>query len=219
MVGTGLSLNGFVPYAGDIWTWTAIDPESKLIISYKIGDRTIEMCKEFMLDMQSRLAHRIQLTSDSHVSYKESVEVVFGDWVDYSQLTKVFQNNPDYDADKAISPRVQVSVQKHAVVGNPDFKHISTSHVERQNLTMRMSMRRFTRRTNGFSKKIQNHIHMCSLYFLYYNFCRSHMSLKGQTPAMKAGIFEWEYDIGWIVDLIDQRAPKPNRPTTYKKRS
>ncbi len=204
------------PFAGDIWTWTAIDPKSKLIVSYQIGDRTIETGEKFMKDLQSRLAYRVQLTTDGLGSYQESVDKAFGNFVDYSQLVKSFKY-PTNTPDGKFTLPIEVTSEKSVIKGDPDPKHITTSHVERQNLTMRMGMRRFTRSTNGFSKKFQNHVHMCSLYFLYYNFIRPHMSLDGKTPAMKAGIFEWPYDIGWILDLIDYRAPKPDRPKTYRK--
>ena len=201
--------------AGDVWTWTAIEADSKLILSWEVGDRTSATAIEFMDDLRSRLANRVQLTTDGHKAYLEAVEGAFGADVDYAQLIKLYGDVPE--AQRRYSPAECVGTRKRRVNGRPDRKDVSTSYVERQNLTMRMGMRRFTRLTNAFSKKIENHLHMLSLYFVHYNFCRMHKSLRC-TPAMAAGVSDTLRDIEWIVGLIDARAPKPNRPETHKKR-
>lgn len=204
-------------FAGDVWTWTALDADSKLIVSYLVGGRDSEYAIEFMDDVKKRLANRVQMTTDGHNSYLVAVESAFGGEVDYAQLIKIYGAAPE-NAKGRYSPAECTGIRKRRIEGEPDKKHVSTSYVERQNLTMRMSMRRFTRLTNGFSKKIDNHIHMLSLYFLHYNFCRIHKTLK-VSPAMAAGISETLHDMEWIVGLIDARAPKPGRPKTYKKRN
>ena len=203
--------------AGDVWTWTAIDADNKLILTYLVGGRDAEYANEFMDDVASRLATRVQLTTDGHKAYLEAVEGSFGADVDYARLVKLYGSTPE-NIKCRYSPADCTGIKKTAVTGNPDEDHVSTSYVERQNLTMRMSMRRFTRLTNAFSKKIDNHIHMLSLYFVYYNFCRIHKSLK-VSPAMAAGISDTLKDLEWIVGLMDARASKPNRPKTYKKRN
>lgn len=187
--------------SGDVWTWTAIDADSKLIISYLVGGRGSEYAMEFMNDVASRLANRVQLTTDGHKAYLEAVEGAFGADVDYAQLVKIY--GTDDRLEGKYSPGVCTGAIKRRVEGNPDIRSINTSHVERQNLTMRMSMRRFTRLTNAFSKKLDNHIHMLSLYFVYYNFCRIHKTLE-VTPAMQAGLTGQLYDVEWMVSLIDQ---------------
>ena len=202
--------------AGDVWTWTAIEADSKLILSWEVGDRTSATAIEFMDDLRSRLANRVQLTTDGHRAYLEAVEGAFGADVDYAQLVKLYGEAPE--GQRRYSPAECVGTRKRRVNGNPERKHVSTSYVERQNLTMRMGMRRFTRLTNAFSKKIENHLHMLSLYFVHYNFCRMHKSLRC-TPAMAAGVSDTLRDMEWIVSLIDARAAKPNRPATYKKRT
>ena len=201
--------------AGDVWTWTALDADSKLIVSYLVGGRDGQYAMEFMDDVAKRLANRVQLTTDGHKAYLEAVEGAFGADVDYAQLVKLYGAAPE-SAKGRYSPAECIGARKTPVEGKPDPRHVSTSYVERQNLTMRMSMRRFTRLTNAFSKKIDNHIHMLSLYFLHYNFCRIHKSLK-MSPAMAAGVSDTLHDMEWIVGLIDARAPKPGRPKIYKK--
>ncbi len=202
--------------AGDVWTWTALDADSKLIVSYLVGGRDSGYALEFMDDVRSRLANRVQLTTDGHRAYLEAVEGAFGGDVDYAQLIKLYGASPD-SAKGRYSPAECTGIKKNVVEGDPDKKYISTSYVERQNLTMRMSMRRFTRLTNGFSKKIDNHIHSLSLYFVHYNFCRIHKTLK-VTPAMAAGISNTLRDVEWIVSLIDARAPEPKKRGPYKKK-
>ncbi len=202
--------------AGDVWTWTAIEADSKLILSWEVGDRTSATAIEFMDDLRSRLANRVQLTTDGHKAYLEAVEGAFGADVDYAQLIKLYGDAPE--AQRRYSPAECVGTRKRRVNGRPDRKDVSTLYVERQNLTMRMGMRRFTRLTNAFSKKIENHLHMLSVYFVHNNFCRVHKSLRC-TPAMAAGVSDTLRDMEWIVGLIDARAPKPNRPAIYKKRT
>ena len=203
-------------FAGDVWTWTALDADSKLIVSYLVGGRDSEYALEFMDDVKSRLANRVQLTTDGHKAYLGAVEEAFGADVDYAQLIKIYGAAPE-SAKGRYSPADCTGIKKVRIEGNPDEKLVNTSYVERQNLTMRMSMRRFTRLTNGFSKKIDNHIHMLSLYFVHYNFCRIHKTLK-VAPAMEAGITKGLHSMEFIVDLIDARAPKPTKRGPYKKR-
>lgn len=203
--------------AGDVWTWTALDSDSKLIISYLVGGRDSGYALEFMDDVRARLADRVQLTTDGHRAYLEAVEGAFGGDVDYAQLVKLYGNAPK-DEQIRYSPATCIGARREQVSGRPDPKDVSTSHVERHNLTMRMSMRRFTRLTNAFSKKIDNLIHSLSLYFVYYNFCRIHKSLR-VTPAMQAGLTDTAHDMGFIVDLIEAREPKPAKRGPYKKRN
>jgi IS1 family transposase/lambda repressor-like predicted transcriptional regulator len=201
--------------AGDVWTWTALDADSKMILSYYVGDRSSQSAIVLMDDLRARLSNRVQLTTDGHRAYLEAVEGAFGGDVDYTQLVKLYGQSPDA-AKGRYSPAECVGIRKERVEGNPDKKHISTSYVERQNLTMRMSMRRFTRLTNGFSKKLDNHIYALALYFMHYNFCRIHKTLK-VTPAMEAGVSEKLWSLEDIIAAIDERAPKPKRPKTYRK--
>ena len=201
--------------AGDVWTWTAIDADSRMILSYEVGDRSGATAMEFMDDLRRRLANRVQLTTDGHRAYLEAVEGAFGGDVDYARLVKLYGEAPE--AGKHHGPATCIGTRRRRVEGNPDVHDMSTSFVERQNLTMRMGMRRFTRLTNAFSKKLENHLHMLSLYFVHYNFVRIHSSLK-VTPAMAGGVTNTLRDMEWIVGLIDARAPKPNRPEAYRKR-
>jgi IS1 family transposase len=162
---------------GDTWTWTAIDADSKLIVSWLVGGRDGEYAMAFMDDLRSRLANRVQLTSDGHRAYLEAIESVFGSDVDYAQLVKLYGESPE--AEKRYSPAVCTGARKTRIEGNPDPKHVSTSFAERQNLSMRMHMRRFTRLTNAFSKKFESHVHMVALYTVWYNFVKQHKSLGG----------------------------------------
>ena len=206
--------------AGDVWTWTAICADTKLVPSWHVADRSGESAKEFIDDLASRLAGRAQLTSDGHRPYLEAVEGAFGADVDYAQLVKLYGDTPESKkggAHRKYSPAECTGIKKRTVEGKPDEKHVSTSYVERQNLTMRMSMRRFTRLTNAFSKKVENHAHSVALHFMYYNFCRIHQSLK-ITPAMAAGVTDRLWDIEDIVKLIDEAAPAPKKRGPYKKR-
>ncbi len=202
--------------AGDVWTWTALDADSKLIVSFLVGDRHGACAKLFMDDVAARLATRVQLTSDGHRAYLDAVEGAFGADVDYAQLVKLYGAVPEA-AKGRYSPAECTGIKKTRIEGKPDPKHISTSYVERQNLTMRMSMRRFTRLTNAFSKKVENHVHALALYFVHYNWMRTHKTLR-VTPAIEAGLtdrlWSWE-DILAIMDAADE--PKKRGP--YKKRS
>jgi len=202
--------------AGDTWTWTAIDADSKLIVSYLVGGRDADYASAFMQDVGERLANRVQLTTDGHKAYLEAVEGVFGADVDYAQLIKIYGASPD-SAKGRYSPADCTGIKKIPIEGDPDEKHVSTSYVERQNLTMRMHMRRFTRLTNAFSKKFENHAHMVALYTVFYNFCRIHKTLR-VTPAMEAGLSGTVRDLEWIAEMVEAQAPKPGRPKIYKKR-
>jgi IS1 family transposase len=186
--------------AGDTWTWTAIDAESKLMISWLVGGRDSDYAMMFMDDLRSRLANRVQLTSDGHRAYLEAVEGAFGD-VDYAQLVKVYAASPE-SAKGRYSPAECTGALKVPVEGSPDPKHISTSFAERQNLNMRMHMRRFTRLTNAFSKKVENHAHNVALFSTFYNFVRIHKTLR-VTPAMAAGVTDRLWEIGDIVALVE----------------
>ena len=200
---------------GDTWTWTALDADTKLIVSSMVGGRDAEYANAFMDDVASRLANRVQMTTDGHKAYLEAIEGSFGADIDYAQLIKVYGNAPETSKGR-YSPADCTGIVKRTVEGQPDEKHISTSFVERQNLTMRMQMRRFTRLTNAFSKKIENHMHMVALYTVWYNFIRIHKTLR-VTPAMEAGLSESIWDMEDLVRIMDERAPKPGRPKTYNK--
>lgn len=203
--------------AGDVWTWTALDADNKMILAYEIGDRSAETAYDFMLNLERRIDGRVQLTTDGHTSYIKPIKSVFGEAIDYAMLEKQYgKSDGGKGHERKYSPAICTGTKKKVMIGQPDEAKISTSYVERQNLSMRMGMRRFTRLTNAFSKKLQNHLHMLSLYFLHYNFVRIHKTLK-VTPAMAAGVTDSLHDMEWIVSLIDARATKPNRPKTYKK--
>jgi IS1 family transposase len=184
---------------GDVWTWTALDADTKLMISFRLGDRTGATAYDFMQDLSSRLATRVQLTTDGHKVYLNAVEDAFGADIDYAMLVKIYQGSQE---ETRYSPAKCVGCEQKVVSGDPNPKHISTSYVERQNLTMRMSMRRFTRLTNAFSKKLENHAAMVALYFMYYNFGRVHQTLR-VTPAMQAGLASHVWSIEEIVGLLD----------------
>lgn len=206
------------PYvAGDVWTWTAIDADSKLIVSFMVGDRSGKAAEFFMHDVAYRLANRVQLTTDGHTAYLEAVEGAFGIDVDYAMLIKIYGGEGGKSAEARYSPPECIGAKKEPIVGRPDHAHISTSYVERANLSIRMGNRRFTRLTNAFSKKIDNHIHMLAVFFVFYNFCRIHKTLR-VTPAMEAGIADTVRDMDWIVGLIDANAPAPKVRGPYKKK-
>ena len=190
---------------GDVWTWVAIDADTKLVASFTLGNRGAQTAKRFMDDLASRLANRVQLTTDGHRVYLQAVEDAFGNDIDYAMLVKLYGNSTE--PEKRYSPAECIGAMASTVTGKPDARHISTSYVERQNLTMRMSMRRFTRLTNGFSKKIENHQHALSLYFMYYNFCRVHQTLR-VTPAMEAGVSNHVWDLSELVGLLRKDAGK-----------
>lgn len=184
---------------GDVWTFTAICAESKLIPSWYIGRRDGENATTFMKDLAGRLKNKVQLTTDGHKMYLEAVEDAFGSEIDFSQLIKIY--GASEESEKRYSPAKCIGAEKIKVQGNPDYKNISTSYVERQNLTMRMNMRRFTRLTNAFSKKVENLGHAVALHFMYYNFCRIHQSLR-VTPAMEAGVTDHVWEIEDIIFLL-----------------
>jgi IS1 family transposase len=189
--------------AGDVWTWTAIDPDSKLIVSWMVGGRDQETGTDFMRDLAFRLAQRIQLTTDGFPAYPRAVSKAFGENVDYAQLVKVYENPNPKTPERRYSPAVCVGAHKDRINGKPDIRHVSTSHVERSNLTMRMSMRRFTRLTNAHSKKVENHCHALALYFVFYNFIRGNQALGGKTPAMVAGVAQAPMSWADLITLID----------------
>jgi IS1 family transposase len=202
--------------AGDTWTWTAIDADSKMILSYFIGGRDGECAMWFVDDLRARLAGRIQLTSDGHKAYLEAVEGAFGGDIDYAILHKVYGNSPESMKGK-YSPAECVGTEKRRIEGEPDLKHVSTSYVERSNLTMRMHMRRFTRLTNGFSKKVENHAYAVALHMMYYNFVKLHSKLR-TSPAMAAGVSNKLWEIGDIVALVEADEAKVDRSRgPYKK--
>jgi IS1 family transposase len=184
---------------GSIWTWTAIDADTKLICSWLIGSRDAQSAYEFMQDVASRLRNRVQLTTDAHRPYLNAVEAAFGNEIDYAILQKIYGADPG--GEKRYSPAVCIGCKGEEISGSPNPKHVSTSYVERQNLTMRMSMRRFTRLTNAFSKKVENHAAAVALYFMFYNFGRVHQTLR-VTPAMEAGVATHVWSIAEIVGLI-----------------
>jgi IS1 family transposase len=186
---------------GDSWTWTAIDADTKLIVSWLVAARDSLSASFFLRDVQSRIANRIQLTTDGNRLYADAVEYAFGEEVDYAQLIKIY-GAPPREGPVRYSPARIIGTQLEVITGDPNPKHISTSYVERQNLSMRMGMRRFTRLTNGFSKKLENHVAANALYFLHYNFARIHRTLR-VTPAMAAGIANHVWSIEEIVGLLD----------------
>lgn len=188
---------------GDVWTWTAIDADSKLCVSYLVGGRDAGWAHDFMKDCASRINSRVQVTTDSHRAYLEAVEGAFGMDCDHAMLHKIY-GAPSDEEMRRYSPATCIGCDMKVISGNPDPEHVSTSFVERQNLTMRMSMRRFTRLTNAFSKKVDNHRHAVALYFAYYNFCRVHQTLR-VTPAMEAGLTDHVWTVEELVSLLDNK--------------
>lgn len=189
--------------AGDAWTWTALDADSKMILSWFVGTRDGNTAVEFLSDLKARLANRVQLTTDGFKAYLQAVDVTFEDDVDYAMLVKLYGPTPK-GSEGRYSPSECIGTKTYEVTGNPDKAHVSTSYNERHNLTMRMSMRRFTRLTNAFSKKLENHCHALALYFVWYNFCRTHKAHK-MSPAMAAGVTDKLMSLEDIVLLIDRR--------------
>jgi IS1 family transposase len=187
--------------AGDVWTWTAIDADTKLIPSWFVGGRDSDAAIIFMDDLRSRLANRVQLTSDGHKASLEAVEGAFGGDVDYAMLIKLYGASSEL-AKGRYSPAECIGTRKEAIEGNPDPAHISTSYAERQNLNVRMHTRRFTRLTNAFSKKVENHAHSVALFAMYYNFVRVHKTLR-MTPAMAAGVTKQLWEMSDIVDTLE----------------
>jgi len=186
---------------GDVWTWTALDEDSKLIVSWYVGPRDARSAEPFIQDLSERLAGRVQITTDGFGAYVPAVYDAFGPTVDFAQLIKVYEGNDERKAQARYSPAKYIGIKKRRVSGDPDMNTISTSHVERSNLTMRMGMRRFTRLTNGFSKKLHNHENAVALHFMYYNFARIHQTLR-VTPAMAAGVADHVWSIEEIVGLL-----------------
>ncbi len=186
---------------GSVWTWTAICADSKLMISWLVGERSVPYAVKFIDDLATRLAHRVQLTTDGHKAYLRAVEGAFGAEVDYAVLEKIYAFPPQEGVTTRYSPAQCCGAKKIKITGNPDASHVSTSYAERMNLQIRMDMRRFTRLTNAHSKKIENHRHALALYFMYYNFARIHSTLR-VTPAMQAGVTSHVWSLEEIVSLI-----------------
>lgn len=202
--------------AGDVWTWTALDADTKLIVSYLAGGRDAGYAEAFIADLKDRLTTRVQLTTDGYIAYLTAVEDAFGADVDYAMLVKLYGPSPDATKGR-YSPAECTGIRKTRVEGNPDKAHVSTSYVALQNLTMRMQMRRFTRLTNAFSKKFENHHRALALYFMFYNFVRIHKTLK-VTPAMAANVSDRLWSMEDIAALIEAAAPAPGKRGPYKKR-
>ena len=200
---------------GDTWTWTGLDADSKLCVSYLVGGRSVNWAIEFMLDCANRIRGRVQVTTDGHKAYLEAVETAFGVDCDYAQLQKIY--GAPAENDTRYSPATCIGCDMKVVSGDPDPKHVSTSYVERHNLSMRMGMRRFTRLTNAFSKKVQNHAAMVAIYAVHYNFARIHKTLR-ITPSMAAGLSEHVWSLEEIVMMADSYMPKPSKRGPYKKR-
>jgi len=191
---------------GDIWTWTAIDPESKLLLCWFIGTRDASAAYHFMHDVAGRLANRVQLTSDGYKPYLAAVESAFGSEIDFAQLVKIYGATPD-TPEARYSPAQCMGARKAAITGNPDFRHVSTSHAERLNLSIRMGNRRFTRLTNAHSKKAENHEHAFALFAMHYNFCKIHSGIR-VTPAMEAGVTDHVWELSEVIALLDCAAAK-----------
>jgi IS1 family transposase len=197
---------------GDVWTWIAIDADTKLVPSWLVGERTVDDAWAFLSDLQERLSNRVQITSDGLKMYVQAVDLAFGEEVDFAQLHKIYGTDPGKESARRYSPAVCTGADVKIVRGDPDPSRISTSYVERQNLTMRMGMRRFTRLTNAFSKKVENLAHAVSLHYMHYNFARAHSSLTikhddgsttKQTPAMAAGVGDHVWSLCEIAALLD----------------
>ena len=188
--------------AGDVWTWTGLDTDTNLIISWYVGNRDAESALDFMQDVKSRVANRIQLTTDGHKPYLKAVDTAFDGEVDFAQLVKIYGSPEGTSNEKRYGSAEFTGAKKVVIEGRLDEKHISTPFVERQNLTMRMHMRRFTRLTNGFSKKIETHCHAIALHFVYYNFCKVHKTLR-VTPAMEANLADRPMSIQQLVELTN----------------
>ena len=184
---------------GDVWTWTVIDADTKLIPTWRVGSRDAGVAYDLMMDLARRLRGRVQLTTDGHKSYLSAVEYAFGGGVDYAQLVKIYGEAPE--GARRYSPPICLGTERTVIEGNPDPEQISTSYVERHNLTIRMGLRRFTRLTNAFSKKVENHSHALALFLMFYNFCRIHQTLR-VTPAMEAGVTDHVWDVEEIVGLV-----------------
>lgn len=199
--------------AGDVWTWVAIDAQTKIVPSWRIGDRSSETAIAFADDLAARLVNRVQITTDGLKAYLEAIEGAFGADVDYGMLIKIY--GMPTEGEKRYSPAECIGARKVPIEGSPDPKHISTSFAERQNLTMRMSIRRFTRLTNAFSKKVANHAHSVALHYMYYNFCRIHKTLR-VTPAMAAGVTDRVWDMNDLAAMVEAAAPQPKPRGPYR---
>jgi IS1 family transposase len=203
---------------GDVWTWVAIDSDTKLVPSFRVGPRDLQEARLFMMDVAKRLKHRVQLTTDAHRPYLNAVENAFDGKIDYAQLVKLYGSTDSARKSGAAkySPAVCIGSHADVITGSPDAAHISTSHVERANLTMRMSMRRFTRLTNAFSKKVENLAAAVSLHFMHYNFCRVHQTL-GTTPAIAAGVTDHVWTLDELISLLEAAEATPTRRGSYQK--
>jgi len=201
--------------AGDVWTWVAMDADTKFVAGYFVGGRDGECAMWFMDDVAKRLANRVQLTSDGHKAYLEAVEGAFGADIDYAQLVKIYGASPESTKGR-YSPAECTGIIKTPIEGKPDPAHISTSFIERQNLTMRMHMRRFTRPTNAFSKKVENHAYAVALHMMYYNFVKIHSKLR-TSPAMAAGVSDRLWEVSDIVELWEAVEPKAGKRGPYKR--
>lgn len=190
------------PDAGDIWLWVAIDADSKLIPSWMLGRRDLATARDFVGDLASRLSKRVQITSDGHRPYLDAIEGAFGSEVDFSQLQKIYGAPSDYDV-RRYSPARCIGCDMKVVTGNPDPKHVSTSFVERQNWTVRTNVRRYTRLSNGFSRKLENHAAAVALNYFAYNFIKIHRTLR-MTPAMAVGVTDQRWDVADLVALWEQ---------------
>jgi IS1 family transposase len=199
---------------GDIWTWVGLDAGTKLVVSYLVGGRGAGWAHDFMQDCARRIKGRVQVTTDGHKAYLEAVEAVFGMDCDYAQIHKIFGASDE--PEKRYSPATCIGCDLKVISGNPDPKHVSTSYVERQNLTMRMSMRRFTCLANAFSKKLENHAYAVALHFMYCNYVRIHQTLR-VTPAMEAGLSSHPWTIQELVEMGEKAMPKPSKRGPYEK--
>ena len=205
--------------AGDVWTWSAVDADSKLIVSWFVGNRDTQSALTFMDDLRSRLDGRVQLTADGLPVYPAAVAEAFGDDIDFAQLVKQYATpSTSREASRRYNPAECIGTKKLPVIGNPKMKDVSTSYVERSNLSIRMGIRRYTRLTNAFSKRIDNHCHALALYFVYYNFIRGHKTLRSATPAMIAGLAQSHMTFTDIVALIDEREGPAKKRGPYKPR-
>lgn len=202
---------------GDVWTYVALDADTKLVPAYLVGSRDLDSARMFIRDLGSRMANRVQLSTDGHVVYPNAVRNAFPNGVDYGQVIKTYGSVDSKSSGRYSPPKLR-DCELTSVVGKPEREHISTSYVERQNLTMRMSMRRFTRLTNGFSRKVENLAAAVSLHFAHYNYCRVHKSLDGKTPAMAAGITDHIWTIRELVGLLEAAENYPTKRGTYKKK-
>lgn len=204
---------------GDVWTWVALDPDSKLVVTYRVGPRDLQEAHLLTDDLAMRLRHRVQLTTDAHRPYLSAVKSAFAGEIDYAQLNKLYGSTDTRrkSGDAKYSPGVCIASHADVITGAPDAQHISTSHVERLNLTTRMSVRRFTRLTNAFSKKVGNHAAAVALHFAHYNYCRVHQSLNGQTPAMAAGVTDHVWTLDELIALLEDAEVTPTKRGRYAK--